>query len=177
MKAFGGGEMSEKELVSMAKNGDINAFCTLYGKYKSKLYSYAYYRLADRDDAEDAVQNCVLTAFEQIGKLRREEAFSAWIFRILSCACAGGVKEQIRRRNTDAIENADFLTLFEDNTAERQELRQALDVLSDEERNIVLLAVVGGLKSKEIAKISGLTAGGVRSKLSRSLAKMKSEFI
>ena len=60
--------MNEKELVSMAKNGDINAFCTLYGKYKNKLYSYAYYRLANREDAEDAVQNCVLTAFEQIGR-------------------------------------------------------------------------------------------------------------
>ncbi len=169
--------MNEKELVSMAKNGDINAFCTLYGKYKNKLYSYAYYRLANREDAEDAVQNCVLTAFEQIGRLRKEEAFSAWIFRILSCACASAIREQIRRRNSDSIENAEILPFSEDNTEERRELRRALNVLSEDERNIVLLAVVGGFKSREIAKISGLTAGGVRSKLSRSLAKMKSELI
>lgn len=55
----------------------------------------------------------------------------------------------------------------------KTELAQALDILSSDEKEIVLLSVVCSFTSKEISKITGLTAGSVRSKLSRSLAKMR----
>lgn len=170
--------MNEKELVIMSKNGDVQAFCILYGLYKKKLYSYAFYRLGNKDDAEDAVSDCVLSAFEQIGSLKNENAFSAWIFRILYCSCAAAIKNQIQQRNTDNMD--DFMNISSDNSDKHiriTELNQALKVLNDEERDIVLLSVVAGLKSNEIAKINGLTAGSVRSKLSRSLSKMKKELI
>ena len=50
---------------------------------------------------------------------------------------------------------------------------QALEHLDKDERESVFLAVLGGLKSKEIARIKNMTAGSVRSKLSRSLSKMR----
>ena len=53
------------------------------------------------------------------------------------------------------------------------ELREALDQLKADEREIVLMSVVAGLKSREIATVFGMTAGSVRSKLSRSLSKMR----
>jgi RNA polymerase sigma-70 factor (ECF subfamily) len=56
------------------------------------------------------------------------------------------------------------------------ELAEALSQLNEEERNIVLLSIIGGLSSSEIASLTGLTPGSVRSKLSRSLAKMR-EFL
>lgn len=169
----GGGSMDEKELITRAKNGDGHSFCILYGLYKKKLYSYAYYRLGNKQDAEDAVQNCVLTAFEQIEKLKKAEAFSSWIFRILYCACNKLIKEQINRRNTWDIDQFKNISFGEDRLAVGQELSQALSILSEEERSIVLLSVTAGMKSREIAKITGLTDGNVRQKLSRSLSKMK----
>ena len=62
--------MDEKELDLLTKQGDVKAFCTLYDKYKRKLYSYAYFKLNNQQDAEDAVQDCALTAFEEISKLK-----------------------------------------------------------------------------------------------------------
>ncbi len=166
--------MSEKELVLKAKNGSVDAFCLLYGKYKNKLYSYAFYKLGNSSDAEDAVQNCMLSAFEQIDKLKKTEAFSAWIFRILYCSCSALIKEQIRQRNTDDLDNyTNIASSDNDKFILQEELRQALKILSDEERNIVLLSAVAGFKSKEIAQITGLSSGNVRTKLSRSLKKMK----
>lgn len=166
--------MSEKELVLKAKNGSVDAFCLLYGKYKNKLYSYAFYKLGNSSDAEDAVQNCMLSAFEQMDKLKKTEAFSAWIFRILYCSCSALIKEQIRQRNTDDLDNyTNIASSDNDKFILQEELRQALKILSDEERNIVLLSAVAGFKSKEIAQITGLSAGNVRTKLSRSLKKMK----
>ena len=84
------------------------------------------------------------------------------------------IKEQIKLRNTCDIE--DYANAFSYNNTvdvEREELKQALNRLSEDDRNIVLLSVVVGLNSKEIAKITGFTAGNVRQRLSRSLSKMK----
>lgn len=170
--------MSEKELVIKAQKGDVDAFCTLYGIYKNKLYNYAVYKLGNMEDAEDAVQNCVLSAYEQIGKLKKPDAFSSWIFRILYCSCAFYVKDQIQKRKTDDIDH--YNDLSSKNAEEfvvSQELNDALNKLSDDDKNIVLLSVVAGLRSKEIAQITGFTSVNVRQKLSRSLAKMKKELV
>lgn len=166
--------MNEKELVIRAKKGNVDAFCTLYDTYKRKLFNYAYYRLGNSEDAEDVVQDCMLTAFEQINNLKKPEAFSSWLYTILYHGCMSAIKEQIKQRNNTNIDDYQN-TLTYDNTAdiEREELKQALSILGEDERNIVLLSVVVGLNSKEIAKITGFTSGNVRQKLSRSLSKMK----
>lgn len=168
--------MSESELVLMAKGGDAAAFSRLYSFYKDKLFRYAYYKLGNGEDAEDAVQSCLLSAFEQIGKLKRPEAFSAWIFKILSVCCANAIKEQIRRRNTDELESySDLSSPTSERMVEEIELRECLEKLSEKEREIVYLTVIAGFKSKEVAKISGYSAGNVRTILSRSITKMKNE--
>lgn len=168
--------MSEKELVISARKGDSAAFCALYDIYKNKLYHYAYYKLGDPQDAEDAVQNCVMSAFQQIGKLKKESAFASWIFKILHYTCANAISEQIRQRNTSDIDDyQNILSTETSDTYRSTELQEALGKLSEKERTVVLLSVVAGFKSKEIAEITGLTAGNVRQKLSRSLAKMRNE--
>lgn len=90
--------MNELELVKASIGGSRDAFCDLYDLYRVRLYRYAYYRLRDRHDAEDAVSSCVLSAWEQIGRLKDPEAFQAWIFRILRGSCAKIIKIQISRK-------------------------------------------------------------------------------
>lgn len=166
--------MKESDLVNKAKGGDKEAFCQLYSIYKDRLYRYAYYRLGNNDDAQDAVSDCIVSAYEQIKNLRRAEAFGSWIFKILYAACTSYVKQQIKQRECECADTVKcstslYVTIDESTT----ELCQALDMLSSEERDIVLLSVVAGFTSKEISRITGLTAGSVRSKLSRSLTKMR----
>ena len=166
--------MEEKQLVLYARAGDKQAFCALYTRYKDRLYRYAYYRLGNTDDAEDAVSDCILAAFEQIRRLQKPEAFAAWLFKILYRSCNTVLTAQAARRKMADI-NGDGFPLTGDMTAaiEKTELTEALAILKDEEKEIVLLSVVSGLTSKEIAKVTEYTPGAVRSKLSRSLAKMR----
>lgn len=169
--------MEDKKLAAMAKSGDKDAFALLYNRYKDRLYRYAFYRLGNSDDAEDAVSECVLSAYSQISNLKNPEAFTAWMFRILYCSCNEIIKHQVDRRNEDDIDDlSNNLTTSNDAVTEKTELAQALNILTNEEREIVLLSVVAGFNSKEIAKTCDLTAGAVRSKLSRSLKKMR-EFL
>ena len=177
--------MDELKLIKLASRGDSNAFCSLYGLYKDRLYRYAFYRLGNRQDAEDAVSACVLSAWKQIGSLREPGAFPSWIFRILSASCGRMIRMQITRRNeTDldagpeetslsAEDRAGLLSSADPDPDLRLILQEALERLSEEERNIVLLSVVSGLKSGEIAQICGGTPGSVRSSLSRSLKKLR----
>ncbi len=165
--------MDEKQLVINAKNGDMDAFCTLYSQYKDRLYRYAYYRTGVPEDAEDAVMDCVLSAFRQIGNIRKPEAFSAWLFTVLRASCNAVVKRQAKSRNTVDLSEVSDTFIVADDCAEKTELRRALDSLKEDEKEIVLLSVISGFSSKEIAKITDLTAGAVRSKLSRSLSKMR----
>lgn len=67
--------MKESELVKKAQRGDSDAFCELYNLYKNRLYKYAYYRLSNANDAEDAVMDCVLSAYSQIHKLKKQTLF------------------------------------------------------------------------------------------------------
>lgn len=166
--------MKEKELVKKAKQGDKDSFCELYGLYKDRLYRYAFYKLGDCEDAQDAVSDCVVSAFEQIKNLRNADAFHSWIFRILHITCTKYVKRQIEARETsdiDDFKNSAELSHNDNNTS--SELKEALEILTDEEREIVLLCVVAGLTSKETGRLVDMTSGGVRSKLSRSLRKMR----
>lgn len=175
MKAFKGGDaMEEKNLVEMAIKGDKDSFCRLYELYRNKLYRYAFYRLGNQHDAEDAVSSCVLSAYQQISALRNAKAFSSWIFRILSASCNAVIKNQIERRNTDDIENCEnSLITNMDGVVEKTEIQEALNILNDSEKDIVLLSVVAGFSSKEIARAMDMASGTVRSKLSRSLKKMR----
>ena len=166
----------DEKLINEAIAGSKEAFCSLYGEYKDRLYRYALYRLGDPTEAEDAVSECVLAAWQGIGNLRSGKAFGSWIFRILSNCCAKKIKEMIgTRENLERIYDAGT-----DNASVPPslsvELAEALAQLRDEERDIVLLSIIGGLSSTEIASLTDLAPGSVRSKLSRSLAKMR-EFL
>lgn len=170
----------DERLVNEAIAGSKEAFCALYGAYKDRLYRYALYRLGDPSDAEDAVSECVLAAWQGIGSLRSGKAFASWIFRILSNCCAAHIRRTISaRERIERMYNEDP-GIAEGNATSSPslsaELTEALMQLNEEEREIVLLSVIGGLNSGEISSLTGLTAGSVRSKLSRSLAKMR-EFL
>lgn len=166
--------MEEKDLVKYAKQGDRQAFGELYEWYRVRLFRYAYFKLGSVDDAEDAVEECVIEAFEGLDSLRNEGAFSGWIFKILYRKCCALQKEQIRLRGQADI---DSLTNYEIDTYsfnyDTAELAEALKLLSSEERDIVLLSVLGGYSSKEVGKLMKLKSSTVRSKLSRGLKKMR----
>lgn len=193
--------MDEKKIIHLDKY-DVDAFCRMYEQYKDRLYRYAFYRLGNAQDAEDAVSECVLSAYRQIRQLRDAGAFQAWIFKILSAVCAKLISQQSERRKTVSLDAAaspdrsEAVTLQSDLTAAvvritsanaagltiqdpaetvvlRLDLQRALEQLEMEEKEIVLLSLVAGFTSQEIAQMTGSRPGTVRSKQSRSLAKMK----
>ena len=165
--------MNEITLAERARKGSKDAFCGLYGLYKDRYYRYALYRLGDPREAEEAVSECALALWQQIGKLREPAAFAAWSFKILSRCCM----KQIQGRRKDVSLTAVPEPSEAPGTETRLMLEEALATLTEQERDIVLWSVVAGLNSTEIGELTGMAPGSVRSSLSRSLKKLRQYWV
>ena len=151
-----------KELVQSAQAGSSQAFAKLYEEIYMDLYHYTLYMLQNRQEA-------VLAAFAGIHKLRNVDAFRGWMFQITTNICRKKRKEYLKRH----VELEENSVEWVDSTQEALDVRKALKLLSEEERLIVGMSVLAGYTSEEIGRNLHLRPGTVRSKLSRSLAKMR----
>ena len=161
-------------LVAKAKRGDARAFGQLYEQIYTDLYRYALFSLGSREEAEDAVQETALEAFRGIAGLKSDEAFRSWMFTILSARCNRHIAQLIRRRNQTELEACPLAE--EDFSPELHDaltLRSAIAALSPEDRRLVLLSVVGGFSGKEIAAMMKRPEGTLRSRLHRTLKKLR----
>ena len=170
-----------KELVRQAAWKDDNspkAFAALYEAVYKDLYKHALYALGNIQDAENVCSETVMDAYQGIGGLREPEAFRGWIFRILVVKIKRRQAQIIAERERvspgaleeyeEAAEEKEYGRLLD-----REELAPAFAVLSQEERNIVLLRAVGEMESDEIGELLEINRSTVRSKYARALRKMR----
>lgn len=163
--------MSNTDLVNRARSGDKQAFAQLYLQYKDKLYRYAYFKLGNPSDAQDAVSNCIVQAYSGVTTLKNEKAFSNWLFKILYFECCRILSDAVSRKAEESLEGKDFPAYSTAHLA--PELEEALAILSPEDKDIVLLNVTAGYKTREISEMLGINHSTVRSRLSRALAEMR----
>lgn len=161
--------MEMREQVQKASSGDKQAFAALYSQVYQDLYRFALYTLKNTQDAEDVVADTVISAYEQIGKLREAEAFRGWIFKILSNLCKRKLKEYVNK----TVELPEDLAAKEVDLAGNAQVRDAFWKLEDEDRMIVSMHLFAGYTSQEMGDILHMNHNTVRSKESRALAKME----
>ena len=159
---------SETVLIRRAKHGDTKAFSQLYARIYKDLYKFAYYMMKQQQDAEDAVSDTVLAAYENIHKLKKEESFRNWMFTILANTCRRKLKKQ--ERNAELEDN---LAAEETDYAQTQDVREAFGRLETKDRLIVGWSVLGGYSSDEIGNMLGMNAATVRSRKSRALGRLR----
>lgn len=147
----------------------MERFMVLYEMIYKDLYRLAYYYLGNSQDAEDVVGETVLKAYENFGKLRNEEAFKGWIFKILVNQCNTKLRRRMSRQTVELAEELKYEAPLEDQLI----VSELLKDLSDEERKIVVLSVYGGYKGEEIAKFLKKPHSTVRSQYRRALKKLE----
>lgn len=153
---------------------DKGTFEEQYKKIYQDMYHFALYTLGHCQDAEDAVSEAVADAWKGFGKLKNDEAFRSWIFKILTAKCKRRLKEYLHKtvdldeNMQEAYENSEAW-----NVEEAQDVRNAFFTLDGQERLIVSMSVFGGYNSREIGKCLFLKDSTVRSKLARALEKMQ----
>lgn len=160
-------------LVKRAQKGDADAFGELYSHYADDMYRFAYYYTSSKHYAEDAVSDAVMLAFENICFLKKADSFKSWLFKILFNCCKKKQKEKAMILNQTVFSSLTGLCMDQTNHLENLALEKALEQLSDEERNIIVLCFACGYKSSEIGEMLEMKSATVRSKLSRAVAKLR----
>lgn len=175
-------DSDELALVEAARRLEDGAWQTLYERHYPRLYSYLYYRVGDVDGAEDLTAQVFERAVRSIGRFQhRGASLGAWLMRIAQNLAHDHYRRQ-KVRPPDPLELNETWFRGSDDPAHRavhnetsRLLREALERLTPEQRDVILLRFVARMTSPEIAKAMGKTAGAVKAIQHRGLASLRRE--
>jgi RNA polymerase sigma-70 factor (ECF subfamily) len=165
---------AERALVLAAQRGDAAAFAGLVRLHQRRAYAVARAIVLAHEDAEDAVQEGFLHAFRALERFRPEQAFGAWLHRIVANAALDIAR---RRKVRDADELPETIASPFRDPAEAGELRERLDAalaqLGERQRAVIVLHDVEGFKHAEIGALLGIPEGTARSDLHHARAQLR----
>ena len=169
---------AERELVERAKSGDTGAYDALVSQYLKRVISIAWGIVRNAHDAEDLAQEAFVKAYENLGRFRSEEPFGPWIYRIVTNLSLDVLKHRKRIRHEEITElepagRRDSADLEAASNSIARRIDEAIEELPDMQRVVARLSLVEGLEHQEIAAMTGLHEGTVRSHLSLGRKKLK----
>lgn len=165
-------KMKEAALVRAAAKGDKEAFSTLIGPYRQAMYATAMAITHNEDDALDAIQDTLLTAWEKLSRLRDPGAFKTWLTRVLVNRCRGTLRGRSWETPEEELEEQGREPEYD--TA--LDVNRALSHLSDGDRLILQFFYFQDMSVKEIAGVLGIAPEAVRMRLSRSRKRFKEQY-
>jgi RNA polymerase sigma-70 factor, ECF subfamily len=169
--------VAEQALVEHAKR-DPEAFGELYDVYFDRIYAYIYRKTGDRQAAEDLTSDTFMKALTHLKSYRfTGQPFAAWLYRIASNV----VTDYFRARKVtapldDGVQVASNAPGPEEAALrldDQQVVARAIQTLSPDQQDVILLRFSAGLKLKEIAGIVGKTEGAVKALMFRALGGLK----
>lgn len=163
------------DLIKKIAKGDKCALSDLYNETRSAVYGFALSMTKNRDDSEDILQDTFIKVWQNAANYQSQGTPMAWILSITKNLSLMKLREHGRKQDL-APEEWDALFHDADPSAtidDRHLLQAALTILSDEERDIVLLHAISGLKHREIAALLNMALATVLSKYHRGLKKLR----
>lgn len=166
----------EHALVIAAQRGETEAFASLVRTHQRRAYAVARAIVLTHEDAEDAVQEGFLHAYRALDRFLPDQAFGAWLHRIVANA-ALDITRRKKVRDADALADT-IASPFRDPAESdelRRRLRQALTQLGERQRAVIVLHDIEGFKHSEIGRILGIPEGTARSDLHHARARLRQE--
>ncbi len=160
------------DLIKMTSNNKGERFENLVKPLKAKLYKTGMAILNNEDDVCDAIQETLISAYNNLDSLKHEQYFITWITRIMINKCYDIIKanKKITYINQKLEQNEG--ELYYDNYTDESFVQKVLQSISEELRLVTVLYYYDGFSIKEIAKLCNLPEGTVKSRLSRAKEKL-----
>ena len=170
--------MEEKDLICRAARGDAEAFRQLVEAYQTPAYRLAA-RMCGPDSAEDVTQEAFLAAWRALPEFRGDCRFSTWLYRLVSNAAIDCLRREKKHRDTGDVDDLELPDggPSPQEQAERSDtrdaVRRALDRLSPEHRQVLLLRFMQELDYGEIARALNVSEGTVKSRINRGRKRLR----
>ena len=164
---------SLSDAIKKIAKGDKNALKELYENMNKDIYTFLLMFCKDKFIAEDALQETFISIYENAGNYKISKNPKAWILTIAKNKVISMMRKNSRTLSVDTVEN-DVLDMQTENVAlDKIQTDMLLSILSEDDKKIVLLHAVYGLKHREIAEIMNLPLGTVKWRYKQSIDKMK----
>ncbi|HMA43796.1 MAG TPA: RNA polymerase sigma factor [Gemmatimonadales bacterium] len=169
-------EPSDGAVVRAVLTGDVEQYSVLVRRYRDRYARYASRMLGSLDAAEDAVQDALIRAFDQLKQCRDPDNFAGWFFLILRNRCFA---ERRRHKRVDGLEHAEELAVPDVSLAslERAEqarsLERALLQLTPEQREVFVLKHVEELSYDEISARVGTGVAALKMRMHRAYDRLR----
>lgn len=175
---------TDREIIERVVNGDRRAFARLIDLHKDKAMTLAMRMLKDRGEAEEAVQDAFLRAFNALGRFEWKSSFSTWFYRIVYNVCSTALS----RRGNDMtvsldddgenpsanLRDSDLNPETELESAETARIiKEEIDLLPASYSSVVTLFFLQEMSYSEIVEITGMPLGTVKARLFRARTMLK----
>jgi RNA polymerase sigma-70 factor (ECF subfamily) len=169
-------ESDESFLVEGLRSGDQAASDELFSRYNRPLYSFIVRMTGEQTSAEDIFQETWMRVVRNIDTFRGDCKFSSWMFQIALNLCRNRARANSRREYVD-LEEAGVLSQEPDVDAEKillaERMKKLVDSLPDKMREVVVLRFYHEKTDFEIAEVTGLPPGTVKSRIFRGMKLLK----
>ena len=164
---------SDAALVKATIEGNRSAFAELVRRYERAVMAAALDVLGDWHGAEDAAQDCFVTAYQKLGQLRKGGAFGKWLLKIARHMAVKRAKKGIKAGSLEEEKAGIAAECPAGFDGDSQELLAAVMRLPWQQRQVVMLRYFGGWKVREIAEIASRPIGTITVQLSRAHRRLK----
>jgi RNA polymerase sigma-70 factor (ECF subfamily) len=165
-------EMSEEEILEVVQRGDKEAYGTIVKRYMHSAYYIALGLVHNQQDALDVSQDAFIKAFRKIKMFDTGKPFFPWFYRLLRNLCIDHLKRKHRVRQIP-LEDVHILAEEREDRELKETLWNAIEKLSFEQREIVILRYFRQYSYAEIAELIGKPIGTVMSSLFYAKKKLK----
>jgi RNA polymerase sigma-70 factor (ECF subfamily) len=175
--------LDEAALLERCRRGDDLAWEALVRRYQSRVYAVAMHYMRNGEEARDAAQDIFVRLYQGLGSFRGEQVFLPWLLRLARNVCIDALRRKKARPPAFdvAIDDAVQLASAGPTPEEQSEARSGRDLLyramermSEDDREILMLKEIQGLKVEEISALLEVPAGTVKSRCNRARIELAS---
>ena len=164
---------SDEDLLASFLEGSERSFEQLMERHEPRVFAVALQITGSHSDAYDATQDAFVTAFRRAATFRGEAAFGTWLYRIAINASKDIVRKRKPTEELDTDTDDPVSTgSMDEAVVGRMELANALQELPEEYREAVVMHDIGGVPYEEIASLTGVRIGTVKSRISRGRRRL-----
>lgn len=168
-------EISEKEALEAVKQGQKEAYQTIVARYMRSAYSIALGFVHNHQDALDISQEAFIRAFRKIKRFDTQKPFFPWFYKLMKNLCLDHIRKRTRLKEIP-LEGLQIPGQAAEDRELREILWRAIEKLSLEQKEVIILRYFRQMSYQEIAETTGKPVGTVMSSLHYAKKKMR-EFV
>ena len=182
-------QLSDQQLIHLYMGGDSRALSTLVLRYKNKLYTSIYLMVKDKYLAEDMFQDVFIRVIDKLknGHYTEEGKFLPWVMRIAHNMCLDHFRKTKRQPVIKTSDDVDFFEMFNFVVPSAEErlitgesharVRQMLDLLPEDQREIIIMRHYADLTFKEIAALKNISINTALGRMRYGLINLRKTMV